>query len=119
MIKLSDAQIAQVIREASDGGSLVTLLASGSSQRLQDAAVSISNDWAYSRGLARALLVLAAFPNDGSDCELTQIARQVGLSASTAYRYIRTWTAPGFLEQMPRSRRYRRSPVPPKNESTT
>lgn len=116
LIRLSDAQVAQVVREASGGASLVGLLAEGgNAQRLEKTAASLTGDWAYSRALARALLVLAAFPADGSDREMTEVARQLALPPSTTYRYIRTWTAFGFLEQLAHSRRYRRPTVPPRS----
>jgi len=65
-------------------------------------------DDCYSRSTLRALLVLAAFPADGSARELTHIARQLGLSPSTTHRYIATWLATGLLTQESRSRKYSR-----------
>jgi DNA-binding MarR family transcriptional regulator len=53
--------------------------------------------------------VLAAFPADGTERELSSVANQLSLSPSTTHRYLRTWTAVGLLERDPNSRRYRRS----------
>jgi IclR-like helix-turn-helix domain-containing protein len=53
-------------------------------------------------------MVVLAYPADGSECELTDAARTIGLSPSTMHRYTRAWVALGVLEQDPDSRRYRR-----------
>jgi hypothetical protein len=69
-----------------------------------------------SRGLSlstlRSLLVLVAFPNDGSYRTLAEVSREVDYNPSTTHRYVSTWIAVGLLEQDPRSRRYRRPPPP-------
>jgi hypothetical protein len=109
-ITLTDAQIASVVHVASGGGSLAALLGDVSNRNLHelhDALLPLLDDESYSRSVFRALLLLSAFPADGGERELTDLAEQVGLSASTTHRYLRTWVAVGLLEQAP-SRRYRR-----------
>ncbi len=66
------------------------------------------DDHQWSRSVLRSVLVLAACPADGSDSEITDIARATGLSPSTTHRYAQTWAALGLIEQDPRTRRYRR-----------
>jgi DNA-binding IclR family transcriptional regulator len=54
-------------------------------------------------------LVINALPLDGSEREVTDVATELGLSASTTHRYLHTWMAVGLVERNPRSRRYRRT----------
>jgi hypothetical protein len=65
-------------------------------------------DNSYSRSVLRALLILAGFPADGTERELTTVAYEVGFSTSTTHRYLHTWEAAGLLERDADSRRYRR-----------
>lgn len=118
-IALTDAQIARVMREASGPAGLAPAFSSalGDPETLAKSVLPFLADHGYSRSVLRALLVLAAFPADGSERELTAVAEQLSLSPSTTHRYLRTWTAVGLLERDPDSRRYRRamieSPVGP------
>jgi hypothetical protein len=108
-ITLTESQVAQVAREAlGDDGLSVLLAELGDRETLSSRARSIATDDRYSQALLRALLVLLAFPADGSERELTDVARQLELSPSTAHRYARTWVELGLVEQDARSRRYRR-----------
>jgi len=109
-VTLTDAQVARVLDEASGDAGLTALSAGlGDPQGLQSAVLALLDGDGYSRSTLRALLVLAAFPADGAERALTDIARQLALSASTTHRYVATWLAVGLLEQDPRSRRYRRA----------
>jgi hypothetical protein len=110
MIALTDAQVAEVVREASGGPRLAGLLAAaGDLEELQRTMLPLLDDPRHSHSALRAVLVLAAFSVDGSEREVTEVARALGLSPSTTYRYLRTWVALGLLEQNPRSRRYCRA----------
>jgi hypothetical protein len=110
-ITLTRWQIARVL-EASAASGLATLPEGlGEFGRLQSAVLPLLDDTAFSRSTLRALLVLGAFPADGEERELTDVARELDLSPSTTHRYIGTWMAVGLLEQHPRSRRYRRAPA--------
>lgn len=110
-ITLTRWQVARVL-EASAASGLATLPEGlGEFGRLQDAVLPLLDDTAFSRSTLRALLVLGAFPADGEERELTDVARELDLSPSTTHRYIGTWMAVGLLEQHPRSRRYRRAPT--------
>ena len=109
-ITLTDAQVAQVLDEASGRASVASVLPELSAlDTMRSVLLSIEGDARCSRSALRALLVLAAFPGDGGERELTDVARELGFSPSTAHRYIGTWLAIGLLEQEPRSRRYRRT----------
>jgi hypothetical protein len=44
-----------------------------------------------SHSVLRALLVLAAFPLDGSYRALADVARELETNASTTHRYVSTW----------------------------
>jgi IclR helix-turn-helix domain len=111
-ITLTDAQIAQVALDSAGGARLVGSLSGlGSVDELRRAMLPFVDDQTYSHSTFRAAIVLAAFPADGSDRELTDVAREIGLAPSTTHRYARTWCALGLLEQNADSRRYRRPPA--------
>ncbi len=110
VIVLTEGQVAQVLRGASGRAHPAELLPELSDvDALRSVVLPLLDDEAYSRSMLRALLVLAAFPADGSERALTDVARQLGFFAGTTHRYISTWLAVGLLERDPRSRRYRRT----------
>jgi len=112
MVALSEEQVAEVVRDAAGAGGLARLLAGlDDFERLRDVAVPLLGDPRCSRAALHALLVLVAFPCDGSDLELTAAAGLVGLSPGTTHRYVYALRAVGLLEQDPLSRRYRRPRV--------
>ena len=106
-IELSNAQINQVVREAAEDDRLLALLGS----RLKDRDVHITDasmdDARFSRSLLRALMVLAAYPADGTARSVSDVAKQVGMGISTAHRYTSTFAEVGVLERDPASRQYR------------
>ena len=109
-IALNSAQVAQVLRNASGRPGLSSMLAGlEDPDALRGAVLPLLDDDSYSRSTLRALLVLGSFPPDGSERELTDVARTLDLSPSTAHRYVGTWMALGLIEQDPISRRYRRA----------
>jgi DNA-binding MarR family transcriptional regulator len=109
LIKLTDEQIDQVIREAPRGRSRAALLTKVSElQELRSTLLPLLDRAEYSRATLRALLVLGAFPPDGSERELRRVAKELRMSPSATHRHIRTWVAVGLLVQDPESRRYRR-----------
>jgi DNA-binding IclR family transcriptional regulator len=56
----------------------------------------------------RGVLVLVAFPADGSYRRVVEVARELGMGRSTAYRYVSALAEARLLEQDPETRRYRR-----------
>jgi IclR-like helix-turn-helix domain-containing protein len=109
-ITLTDAQVARVVLEASGGTQLAgSLFELGSLEEMRQAVLPLLDDQTYSHSTFRAAMVLLAYPADGSERELTDAAKMIGLSPSTMHRYTRTWAALGVLEQNPDSRRYRRT----------
>ncbi len=111
-ITLTDAQVARVVLEASGGNQIAGSLSGlRSVEELRQTMMPMLNDQSYSHSTFRAAMVLAAFPADGSEAELQDVAATIGLSPSTAHRYTRTWMVLGLLEQNPDSRRYRRAHV--------
>jgi DNA-binding MarR family transcriptional regulator len=111
-IRLTDRQVSQVVREASGGSGLARLMAGVTDlEDLRGMVMPLLDDPKCSRSTFRALMVLVAFPPDGRELELTDVAGELGLSPSTTHRYVSTWLAVGLLEQDPRSRRYRRARV--------
>jgi hypothetical protein len=109
-ITLSDTQVAQVVRAARETPGLVTLLAGVSDlAEMRRVLGPLFSQTKGSHSTLRSLLVLAAFPADGGERELADVAKALDLSPSTTHRYVRTWTELGLLEQDPISRRYRRA----------
>ena len=107
-IELSKAQINRVIRESAQdaaGMADVRML----DQLDVDAFNTRLDDVRFSRSLLRGLMVLAAFPADGSDRAVTDVAKQLGMGISTTHRYAATFVEVGLLERDPVSRRYRRA----------
>ena len=110
MIELTDAQVERVFSGAVRGAGRVGVLASVANLGdLQSALLPLLDDDRCSRAVLRALLVLAAFPSNGSERELRHVASDLSMSPSTAHRYVRTWLKVGLLDQDPDSRRYRRA----------
>ncbi len=60
-----------------------------------------------SRSFLLGLSLLAGFPADGSDLSITDTARMLDMSPSTAHRYVSTLVAAGLLEQDTGTRLYR------------
>ncbi|MFJ3905332.1 IclR family transcriptional regulator [Streptomyces sp. NPDC090025] len=66
---------------------------------------------AGAQAVRRALDMLQGFHDNGPDPTASDLARRLGLSTSTAHRLARTLLAGGFLEQDPRTARYRLGPT--------
>jgi predicted transcriptional regulator len=108
LVALSREQVDGVIDAASAQASLSLLLAGVADLRdvLANAEEQLK-DGRLSRSLLQGLLVFAAVPADGSYAGITAIARTLGMSMSTAHRYLSTLVAAGLIERDPASRRYR------------
>ena len=65
---------------------------------------------AYSQSLARGLAILSAFRSGQPLLGISDLAREVGLTRSTAHRYVATLAALGYLEQDALTRKYRLGP---------
>ena len=64
----------------------------------------------FSQSLERGLAVLSAFTSTRPLIGVSELAREVGLSRSSAHRYIATLTSLGYLEQDRQTRKYRLGP---------
>jgi predicted transcriptional regulator len=108
-IELSKAQIDRVIREATEDDGLLGLLGLLGGRRELDAQSSPEqlDDQRLSRSLLLGLMILTSFRTNEVDRSVTDVARQLDLSVSTAHRYISTLVHVGLLARDPRSRRYR------------
>lgn len=107
-IELTRPQIDRVIRAASEGSSVSSLLRGlAQSDTLASRYEALADSPRLSRSLLLGLLVLASFPADGSSLAVTDVAGRLGMSPSTTHRYMTTLLAVGLLEQDPRTRRYR------------
>ncbi|HTZ62702.1 MAG TPA: helix-turn-helix domain-containing protein [Solirubrobacteraceae bacterium] len=58
------------------------------------------------RSLVQGVLVLSAFA-ESEELSTTELAERVGMQRTTGWRFARTWTAMGVLEQTRKSHRYR------------
>jgi IclR helix-turn-helix domain len=107
-IELSRQQINQILRAESDAGNL-TVFTSRLTDTRKVLAVSPAQrrDSRFSRSLLAGLVVLASFPADGTYLGNLEVARTLGMSPSTAHRYLSTLVAAGLLERNPDTRQYR------------
>jgi IclR-like helix-turn-helix domain-containing protein len=120
-IVLSPTQVAQVVRAASRSTAPgVAALISGSLRRQNHALAANARNGAgaargrpasaerrLSRSLLRGLSILACFASTKEERGIVELARQAGMSASTAHRYALTLIELGLLERSPHSRKYR------------
>ncbi len=106
---LTAEQVASVIAAASVAGSDNANLLPGLAAPGQLTRSPLLEDRTVSRSLLFGLVVLIAFPADGSDRGIKEVARELDLPTSTTHRYAHTLHAVGLLEQDPGTRRYRRS----------
>ena len=63
-----------------------------------------------SQSLERGLAVLCAFTPDRPALGISELARELALTRSTAHRYVATLATHGFLEQDEETRKYRLGP---------
>jgi DNA-binding MarR family transcriptional regulator len=107
-LELSQAQVEQIVRAAGGSGSMSVLLAGLEDVReALDAGPDQLEDSRLSRSLLYGLLLLAAFPGDGSYLANAELARTLKMNPSTAHRYVSTLLAVGLVERDPATRRYR------------
>lgn len=107
-IQLSRAQVDAVVRAAAEGDR-VTVLLSGRRDlnEIRTAGFEQLTDRRLSRSLLAGLLMLLSFPADGGYMGNAELARMLGMNASTTHRYLSTLVAVGLLERDPETRRYR------------
>jgi hypothetical protein len=123
-ITLSPAQVDDVLRSASRprASSLAALISSalsapparllaGPDGAADDGELAVPGldtcDRRLSRSLLRGLAILSCFTVERPERGILELAREIGLSASTTHRYVITLLEMGLLERCPRSRRYR------------
>jgi hypothetical protein len=107
-IELSKPQIDRVVREAGKDGGLLGLLGGIEDLVGFRASPAQLDDPRLSRSLLRGLMVLASIDPDGAGRQVTDVARELELGASTTHRYVSTLVEVGLLERDPESREYRR-----------
>lgn len=108
-IELSKVQVDQVMRSASGEAGHVLAMLYGLVEAREAMVASLNADANHnlSRSLLSGLLLLASFPRDGGSLGNAEVARLVGMNASTTHRYISTLVEVGLLERDPNTRRYR------------
>ncbi len=80
-------------------------------RRSRTAPLADSADPGLSRSLLRGLSLLTCLGSDGTARGIVELARDAGMSPSTAHRYASTLVELGLLERCPKNRKYR-LPVP-------
>jgi IclR family pca regulon transcriptional regulator len=70
----------------------------------------VARESTYSQSLERGLAVLSEFSSERPLLGISELARGVGLSRSTAHRYVATLTVLGYLQQDLPTRKYRLGP---------
>jgi hypothetical protein len=100
-ITLTPTQVDEVMRAASQSRvpSLSTVVSGYMPVDTEDPRLS--------RSLLRGLSLLTGFGPDGEARGIVELARDVGMSPSTAHRYACTLVEVGMLEREPKSRKYR------------
>src|SRR2546425_12379187 len=64
----------------------------------------------YSQSLERGLAILSAFRSGRPLLGVSELGREIGLSRSTAHRYVATLALLGYLQQDPATKKYRLGP---------
>jgi IclR family pca regulon transcriptional regulator len=64
----------------------------------------------HSQSLERGLAILSTFKSDRPVLGVSELGREVGLSRSTAHRYVATLAMLGYLEQDPATKKYQLGP---------
>jgi IclR helix-turn-helix domain len=122
-ITLSPAQVDQILRAAARstvpsvsvlvaGATRGRALAEGPPTPPASFLGDAGPDRRLSRSLLRGLSILTCFNGNGGERGILELARELGMSASTTHRYAMTLTELGLLERSPRTRKYR-LPAPP------
>jgi hypothetical protein len=125
-IALSPAQVEQVIRSAGStrGGAASTLLVAALDnahagedgrgdgcgslhEAAQMALTQALSDPQLSQSLLRGLAILSCYGPERPWRAIIDLAKELGMSASTTHRYVKTLRAVGLLEQHPTTREYR------------
>lgn len=107
-IELSQPQLQQILRDASGSAGSSLAVAGLSDVRAAVAhAQPLLEDSRLSRSLLLGVLLLAAFPSDGSYIGNSELAVAIHLSASTTHRYVSTLLALGLVARDPVTRKYR------------
>jgi IclR family pca regulon transcriptional regulator len=71
---------------------------------------NMTGEAGYSQSLERGLAILSAFKTGRPLLGISELAREVELTRSTAHRYVATLAMLGYLDQDPASRKYRLGP---------
>jgi len=116
-VTLSIPQVGHVLREATGTGGLRNMLM-GQVDDLRVAIAAVMEDpqlksHQISYSTLKAMDVWCAFAPPGTIRGIHEIARELGLSASTTHRYAQTLLAIGLLERDPQTKKYRIPPDQP------
>jgi hypothetical protein len=107
-IELSQPQLARILRDVPGSGAFSLALVGPADLRAARArAQPLLEDSRLSRSLTLGVLLLAAFPSDGSYISNSTLAHTLDLTASTTHRYVSTLLALGLIEQDAATRKYR------------
>jgi hypothetical protein len=107
-IELSQTQVDGVMRRVSGSGDISMVLTGFADAGLIWASnPEMLEDPRLSRSLLLGLFVMAAMPADGSYVGCSQIARTLGMTSSSAHRYLSTLVVAGLVERNPTTRKYR------------
>ena len=116
-IALTDEQVREVSRRIDRSAGLEGWFSElGEFERVRALVEPLLGDRRYSGPTLRVLLVLAAFPADGSHRSVTEVAHDAGVAVSSAHRIVSALVAVGLLRQDPRSRDYARPTKPARGD---
>jgi IclR helix-turn-helix domain len=106
-ITLSPGQIEEIVRAAEPGRAPgFAALISAALARTESMGTPVHVDRRLSRSLLRGLAILTCFGPEEPTLGLMEIAKRLGINASTIHRYAITLVEVGLLEQSPKTRKY-------------
>jgi hypothetical protein len=113
VIELTSRQLSDVLRQSAEVHSVAAVISGLSIPMSTRLALSqASAHHSTSRSLLLGLIVLAAFPATGETRRLSEVAKELEMSPSTAHRYLHTLITLGLIERGEDNRRYRRTSIP-------
>jgi hypothetical protein len=113
VIELTSRQLSDVLRQSAEVHSVAAVISGLSIPMSTRLALSQARaNSSTSRSLVLGLIVLAAFPGTGETRRLSEVAKELEMSPSTAHRYLHTLITLGLIERDEENRRYRRTSIP-------
>jgi DNA-binding MarR family transcriptional regulator len=116
-IELTERQLGSVLRQTKADHSVAAMISGFDLKLTANEAFARLPQKGSSRSLVVGLLALSAIPATGEPRRLSDIADELGMSASTLHRYLNTLLALGLIERTEPDRQYRRGTLATESET--